>query len=45
MTLPYDKADKWSILDYSKRLLGKTLEEAIAPCQIEEQDSRKQRNM
>lgn len=36
MTLPYDKADKWSILDYSKRLLGKTLEEAIAPCQIEE---------
>ena len=32
----YDKADKWSILDYSKRLLGKTLEEAIAPCQIEE---------
>ena len=36
MTLPYDKADKWSILDYSKSLLGKTLEEAIAPCQIEE---------
>ena len=36
MTPPYDKTDKWSILDYSKRLLGKTLEEAIAPFQIEE---------
>lgn len=32
----YDRASKWSILEYSKKLLGKTLEEAIAPTQIEE---------
>ena len=36
MTQPYDRSDQWSILEYSKRLLGKTLEEAIAPTQIEE---------
>ena len=37
MTPPYDKTSKWSILEYSKRILGKTLEEAIAPNQIEEE--------
>ena len=37
MTQPYDKADKWSILEYSKNLLGKTLEEAIAPKQIDQE--------
>ena len=36
MTHPYDRTNKWSILEYSKKLLGKTLEEAIAPTQIEE---------
>jgi DNA mismatch repair protein MutH len=36
MTLPYDRASKWSIREYSKRLLNKTLEEAITPNQIEE---------
>ena len=36
MTRLYDKTNKWSILEYSKQLLGKTLEEAIAPTQIEE---------
>lgn len=36
MTLPYDKTSKWSILEYSKQLLGKTLEEAVAPQVIEE---------
>ena len=36
MTQPYDRSDQWSILEYSKKLLGKTLEEAIAPTQIEE---------
>jgi DNA mismatch repair protein MutH len=37
MIHPYDKASKWSILEYSKRLLNKTLEEAIIPDQIEDQ--------
>ena len=36
MTHPYDRTNKWSILEYSKKLLGKTLEEVIAPTQIEE---------
>lgn len=36
MILAYDRTNKWSILEYSKKLLGKTLEEAIAPTQIEE---------
>ena len=31
MLFNYDKTDKWSILEFSKRLLGKTLEEAVAP--------------
>lgn len=29
MNYDYDKTDKWSILEYSKKLLGKTLEEAV----------------
>ena len=33
----YDRTSKWSILEYSKRLLNKTLEEAIIPDQIEEE--------
>ena len=37
MIHPYDKTSKWSILEYSKRLLNKTLEEAIVPNQIEEE--------
>lgn len=32
----YNRTNKWSILEYSKKLLGKTLEEAIAPTHIEE---------
>ena len=35
MDFNYDSTDKWSILEYSKQLLGKTLEEAIAPDTIE----------
>ncbi len=31
----YDRTDKYSILEYSKQLLGKTLEQAIAPDVIE----------
>lgn len=31
----YDRADKWSILEFSKQLLGKTLEEAVAPVVID----------
>ncbi len=31
MNFNYDKTDKWSILEFSKGLLGKTLEEAVAP--------------
>lgn len=31
MDFNYNRADKWSILKYSKRLLGNTLEQAIAP--------------
>lgn len=38
MTLPYDKTSKWSILEYSKQLLGKTLEEAVAPQVIQEKN-------
>lgn len=36
MVQTYDRTDKWSILNHSKKLLGKTLEEAIAPMQIQE---------
>ena len=35
MLYNYDRTSKWSILEYSKLLLGKTLEEAIAPNVIE----------
>lgn len=35
MEFNYDKADKWSILEYSKQLLGKSLEEAVAPIVID----------
>lgn len=31
MDFNYDRTNKWSILEYSKQLLGKTLEDAIAP--------------
>ena len=31
MVFNYDKTDKWSILEFSKKLLGKSLEEAVAP--------------
>ena len=31
MYFSYDKTDKWSILEYSKQLLGKTLEQAVFP--------------
>ncbi len=31
MLFDYDKTDMWSILEYSKRLLGKSLEQAVAP--------------
>ena len=31
MTFNYDKTSKMSILEFSKKLLGKTLEEAVAP--------------
>lgn len=31
MVFNYDKTDKWSILEYSKQLLGKTLEDAVYP--------------
>ena len=31
MNFDYNKTDKWSILEYSKQLLGKTLEQAIYP--------------
>ena len=35
MTNSYDKTDKWSIFEFSKRLLGKSLEEAVAPIIID----------
>ena len=35
MDFRYDRTDKWSILAYSTQLLGKTLEQAIAPDVIE----------
>ena len=35
MIFNYDRTDKWSILEYSKLLLGKTLEQAIYPDVIE----------
>lgn len=35
MTFNYDKASKMSILEFSKKLLGKTLEEAVAPVIID----------
>lgn len=35
MDFNYNRTDKWSILEYSKQLLGKTLEQAIAPDVIE----------
>ena len=31
MVFNYDRTDKWSILEFSKKLLGKSLEEAVAP--------------
>lgn len=31
MDFNYDKSNKWSILEYSKQLLGKTLEEVVFP--------------
>lgn len=31
MIFNYDKTDRWSILEFSKKLLGKSLEEAVAP--------------
>lgn len=31
MHFNYDKTNKWSILEFSKKLLGKTLEEAVSP--------------
>ena len=36
MVFNYEKTDKLSILEYSKRLLGKSLEQAIAPDVIED---------
>ena len=36
MNFDFDRTDKWSILEYSKKLLGKTLEQAIYPDVIEE---------
>ena len=35
--LPYDKTDKYAIWDYSKRLLGQTLNEAVGG--IDEEDN------
>lgn len=35
MTYNYDKTSKMSILEFSKKLLGKTLEEAVAPVNID----------
>lgn len=35
MVFNYDRTDKWSILEFSKKLLGTTLEQAIAPDVIE----------
>ena len=35
MNFDYDRTNKWSILEFSKRLLGTTLEQAIAPDVIE----------
>ncbi len=35
--LPYDKTDKYDIWKYSKRLLGKTLDEAVGG--IDEEDN------
>lgn len=35
MVFNYDKTDKWSILEFSKKLLGKSLEEAVAPDTID----------
>lgn len=35
MNRNYDRSDKWSILEYSRQLLGKTLEQAVAPDTIE----------
>ncbi len=34
-SLPYDKTDKWSIFDYSKRLLNRTLLEAVGKDALE----------
>ena len=31
MEINYNRANRWSILEHSKKLLGKTLEEAVAP--------------
>ena len=34
MSFDYDRKDKWSILEYSKKILGKTLEQAVSPVEI-----------
>jgi len=40
MALNYDRTNKQSIFEYSKRLLGKTLEEAVAPTVIRNRDGK-----
>ena len=35
MSFDYNRADKWSILEFSKQLLGKSLEEVVAPVIID----------
>lgn len=40
MAFEYDKTDRLSIYEYSKKLLGKTLEEAIAPRNIVSRDGK-----
>ena len=35
MSINYDKTNKWSILEFSKQLLGKSLEEVVAPVVID----------
>ena len=34
MSFDYDRKDKWSILEYSKKILGKTLEQAVYPEEV-----------
>ena len=35
MVFNYDKTNRWSILEFSKKLLGRSLEEAVAPVSID----------